>query len=343
MNRINRNPTKKINLVVFGGGNGASALTTAAKDLEVSLTTIITPFDDGGSTGKIKKDYHGIALGDIRQVIISSLSLSDSIKKVLNYRFGKGFLLGANVGNILIKAYFSHFKTERVALKLLQAELGMQNRVWPISFSDARLQAKLADSTLLLDQHSVASVQCTQDNGIVSLFFDKQVSICQEARDAILTADILCFAPGHFFSSILPHVFVPDFKELWQSSKARQKVWFVNLLSRVGQDDSYKLTDYLTWFEKQLGARPFDQLVVERKVLTGKLRSPSDSFEPLKVAESDRLYLEKCKVKLLAMDLVSNSKPLKKENDTVVRAPIIHDPKKLSFALQKVIRSYSYL
>ena len=96
-------------VVILGGGVGSSTFTKALKDLPIELTTIVSAFDDGGSTGALRRDYQGFALGDFRQCVVSSLNLQEKFVDSLNYRFGHGSLYGSNVGNLLLKSFLYQY------------------------------------------------------------------------------------------------------------------------------------------------------------------------------------------------------------------------------------------
>src|SRR5438105_2186626 len=100
-------------IVLIGGGVGSSTFTQALKDLDINLTTIVSSFDDGGSTGAVRRDYGGIALGDFRQCVFASLDLNETLLSALNHRFGRGGLFGVNIGNLLVRSFLDQHKTER--------------------------------------------------------------------------------------------------------------------------------------------------------------------------------------------------------------------------------------
>ncbi len=315
-------------VVLLGGGVGSSTFTRALKDFPIQLTTIVSAFDDGGSTGAIRRDYGGFALGDFRQCILASLSLDESLEQALNYRFGPGQLYGINIGNVFIKSYLDQFSNERQGVKALHTLLHLKNKVLPISYTFARLEAKLVNGRVLESQDRIATYYSFSKAQIKDLQYSRPTVLNPDARAAILRADYLVFAPGHFFTSVLPHLFVNGFADAWRKSKAK-KVWMVNLLAHNGQDSFYNLKDYLAWFERGLGKRPFDLAVLNKKVPKPVLRQVADRFSETTVTQEDLAYLAKQHIEYRLADLASASVRKQQANDTVLRAPLRHDLKKI--------------
>ena len=335
-NNIRINPMDKKKIVLIGGGVGSSTFTKAVKDFPVELATIVSTFDDGGSTGAIRRDYGGIALGDFRQCVLASLDLHSDLLKTLNHRFGSGGLWGVNIGNLVIKAFLAQYPNERAGVAQIHKLFGLKNSVLPVSYDFAKLCATLSDKRVLSDQHQIASYLSFYEAPIKSLFLSKPAKINPDARKAILNADYLAFSPGHFFTSVLPHLYVSGFKEAWKKSGAK-KIWFVNLLAHKGQDSPYALRDYLSWFERTLGPRPFDLVVINKKVDNMVLRRVKDRFEKVKVSNADLKYLKGKKVATRFADLTSPVIRAQQENDPVPRAPLRHDPEKIKKFFQDLL------
>ncbi len=331
-------PSSNKKVVLIGGGVGSSTFTGALKELPIDLATIVSTFDDGGSTGAIRRDYGGIALGDFRQCILASIHMDPALAKVLSYRFGRGNLFGVNIGNLLLKAFFQHYKNQKTAVAALHRQFGLVNKVIPVSYNFARLGARLSDKRILHDQHQIATYLNFSYSAIEDLFLDKPTQLNTDAAKALRQGDYLVFAPGHFFTSILPHGYVSGFSTSWKKGKGK-KMWFANLLAHKGQDSFYTLSDYIRWFQKNLGSRPFDAIVVNKQVPKNLLHAVRDRFELLKITPKDKAFLDKLGIKLETADLVHGSIRKQQDNDTVFRAPLRHDPEKIKAYFQKLINA----
>ncbi len=325
-------------VVLIGGGVGSSTFTRALKELPVELSTIVSVFDDGGSTGAVRRDYGGIALGDIRQCFLASTEVDGELLGAMNYRFGRGNLYGLNVGNLVLKSFLNQFPTQRQDVIRLHKILNMKNRIIPVSYSFAKLRAHLANGNWLEDQDQIANYYNFLRAPIRALALSRNAKLNPDARKAILAADHLVFAPGNFFTSLLPHLYVDGFPEAWKKSRAR-KIWFVNLLAHKGQDSYYSLRDYLAWFERRLGRKPFHVLVLNGGVPAKILRAVSDRFDVLKVSSEDMKYLGRQGVNRFTVDLVSPAVRKQQANDSVLRAPLRHDVKKIRAFFRKFLRA----
>ncbi|MBI4239432.1 YvcK family protein [Candidatus Uhrbacteria bacterium] len=323
-------------VVLIGGGVGASTFTKSLKSLPIQLTTIVSAFDDGGSTGAIRRDYRGFALGDFRQCLFASIDLDNTVKKVIDYRFGRGNLFGVNVGNLLLKAFLQCAKSQRHGVLQLHKLLHLPNTVIPVSYDYAKLCARLTNNTVLTDQSQIQSYYSFSQAAIKSLFLSSNAKLSPEARAAMLSADYLMFTPGNFFSSILPNIYVKGFAETWKKSKAK-KIFFFNLLAHRGQDSYYTLLDYLDWFGQKLGARPFDMIIANKKIAGSIIRHVQDRFETTKITDADRKKLEELGIALHVADLVSPVIRKQPTNDTVLRAPLRHDIKKIQTFFERHI------
>lgn len=315
-------------VVLVGGGVGSSTFTRALKDLPVELSTVVSTFDDGGSTGAIRRDYGGIALGDIRQCFLASIEIEGELLAAMNYRFGRGNLYGINVGNLLLKSFLSQFPTQRQGMRRLHQILRIKNRILPVSYTFAKLRAHLANGRWLEDQDQIANYYNFLRAPIKSLALSRKAKLNPDARRVILEADHLIFTPGNFFTSLLPHIYVAGFPAAWRRSRA-QKTWFVNLLAHKGQDSYYSLRDYLSWFERRLGRKPFHRVVLNKRVPPKILRAVADRFDVLRVLPADLRYLEQQGVGYFTADLISPVIRKQQPNDTVLRAPLRHDVRKI--------------
>ncbi len=323
-------PPKKFmkNVVIIGGGVGAATMTKSLKDLPIKLTTIVSGFDDGGSTGLIRRDYGGWAVGDFRNCLLAASDLDDEAKQSLSHRFGPGHLHAAQAGNVLVKAFFSSQRNFLKANRLLHKFLQVSHQTLPVSVSDSRVQAKLSGGGVLTGQRAIAEHLSFASAPIKSISLTKPAKILPQAQKAILEADVIIFAPGHFFTSLLPHLSVAGFARAFKRSKAK-KLWFLNLLAHRGQDSYYTLADYLKWFQRSLGQRPFDIIISGGKPSAKAAAAVEDRFLPLKITTKDLAVLKKLKIRFKNSSMASSSLRAQAVYDFVRRAPLRHSPEKV--------------
>ncbi len=326
----------KKKVVIIGGGVGAATFTKALKNLPITLTTIVSSFDDGGSTGMIRRDYGGWAVGDFRNCLLAASDMPEQVKQSLNHRFGPGQLFGMQAGNVFIKAILNTHLSFTKANGIIHQHFNIQHKVLPISLTDSKIKAVLSGGKTLTGQRAIAEYLSFSEAPIKSIGLTKKSVILPEAKKAILEADYIMLVPGHFFTILLPHLAVSGFARAFKKSKAK-KIWFLNLLAHRGQDSYYTLVDYLRWFQKALGQKPFD-LAVSSSSLNKKIRQAViGRFLPIKVIGKDLKYLKKLKINYLQLDLAGLEIRRQHPNDTVARAPVRHDADKILKAASRII------
>lgn len=323
-------------VVIIGGGLGAAIFTKSLKDLPVKLTTIVSSFDDGGSTGLIRRDYGGWAVGDWRNCLLAISGLPEGYKLSLGHRFGPGQLYGMHIGNMVIKAILNTHRPFTKASRIIHEHFKIRHSVLPVSLADSKITARLSSRKQLVGQREIADYLSFARAPIKQIGLTKNSHLLPQAKRAITAADVLVFAPGHFFTSLLPHLSVKGFAEAWQRSKAK-KFWFANLLAHKGQDDYYTLTDYLSWFQKSLGLKPFDEIWYNAKIGSRLAKKVEDRFQPIRVEETDLAKLRQVGIGAVCQDLVQKSIRSQEENDFILRAPIRHDPGKIKQAFKFIL------
>lgn len=323
-------------VVLIGGGVGSSTFTKALKNFPIELSTLVNTFDDGGSTGAIRRDYGGIALGDLRQCFLASIDLNDEYLKALNYRFGRGNLYGVNVGNLLFRAFLNVSSDQKSGIYKLHKLFNLKNKIIPISYVFAQLCAITITGSKLLNEREIAEYFSFSKAPIKSLLLSKKVKINPDAYNAIKNSDFIIFAPGNFFTSLLPHIYVDGFSEAWRKSRAK-KVWMVNLLAHKGQDSFYTLRNYFAWFQKKLGKNPFHYAIINKKISNNIVDKLKDRYEPLRIINGDKKILKSHNAEILEADLVSSVIRGQQTNDTITRAPLRHDVAKIQKFFKKFL------
>jgi len=136
-------------VTAIGGGTGLSTLLRGLRKYTGNITAIVTVSDEGGSTGRIRKDWGGIAIGDIRNCILS-LAEDDNIwASVLKYRFERGELKGHSLGNLLLLALSEMEGDFLSGLQKFKEMLGVTAEVFPITLSDVKLRATFEDGSMV--------------------------------------------------------------------------------------------------------------------------------------------------------------------------------------------------
>jgi uncharacterized cofD-like protein len=227
-----------LRVTAFGGGHGLGASLRALRlvrtRVPLEITAVVTVGDNGGSSGRLRADRGGLPPGDLRQALVALADPDhpggEHTARLLQHRFaGTDALAGHAVGNLMLVGLMEMFGDPVAALDHAGTLVHAVGRVLPMSTAPVRIEAQVrgADPTRPRDlvvvrgQHEVAVTP-----GVV-----EQVRLdpasptgCAQAAAAVRAADWLVFGPGSWFTSVIPHLLVPDLAAAILASPARRLV-----------------------------------------------------------------------------------------------------------------------
>lgn len=219
-------------VVAFGGGHGLAASLTALRRITDRLTAIVTVADDGGSSGRLRTELDCLPPGDLRMALAALCDDDEAGRTwadVLQYRFaGDGSLAGHPIGNLLIAGLWERLGGDPVAgLDMVARLLGARGRVLPMSVAPLAIEAEMLgldpgapdEFSTLHGQHEVAKT--TADVRTVRLQ-PPDPPASQQSVQAVLNADFLILGPGSWFTSVIPHLLVPELADAIHLASARR-------------------------------------------------------------------------------------------------------------------------
>jgi uncharacterized cofD-like protein len=242
-----------VKVVALGGGHGLAANLRALRTFCRNLTAVVTVADNGGSSGRLRRELGVLAPGDLRQAL-AALCRDDewgrTWAKVLQHRFeSAGELHNHAVGNLLIVALWELLGGHVEGLDWVARLLGAEGRVLPMAAVPLDIAAHVrgADSTspdvvsLVRGQVEVA----TTDGYVESVeLMPPDPPACKEALEAIGEADWVILGPGSWYTSVLPHLLVPPIRSALSGATARRCVT-LNLAPQRGETDGFSSSTYL--------------------------------------------------------------------------------------------------
>ncbi len=234
-------------VVALGGGHGLAASLQALRRVTPHLTAVVTVADDGGSSGRLRAELGQLPPGDLRMAL-AALSGDDAWGRtwttLLQHRFGgDGPLAGHAVGNLVLAGLTECTGDPVEALDLTAQLLGAVGRVLPMSAAPLEIAADVVG----LDPDDPSAVRqvvgqvavATTPGRVVGVHLRPQdPPACVESVRAVHEADWIVFGPGSWFTSVLPHLLVPDLRAALVSSPARRLVC-LNLAEQVGETDGF--------------------------------------------------------------------------------------------------------
>jgi len=236
-------------VVALGGGHGLAASLSALRRVSGRLTAVVTVADDGGSSGRLRQELGVLPPGDLRMALAALCGDDDwgrTWARVLQHRFSSsGELHNHAAGNLLIVALWELLGGHVEGLDWVGRLLGAQGRVLPMSSTPLDIQAQVAELgvglgeareiTTVVGQNAVATAAGT----VVAVeLVPSDPPACPEAVDAIAEADWVVLGPGSWFSSVIPHLLVPELRCALVETSARRMVT-LNLSAEGGETEGF--------------------------------------------------------------------------------------------------------
>jgi len=314
------------NIVVIGGGTGVFTVLSGLKHNPLyKLSAVVSMADDGGSTGQLREEFGVLPAGDIRRALIA---LSGSDKKIMselfNFRFENGkTLAGHSLGNLLLMALEKITGNFQKGLKEAVNILNVDGEVIPVTLESTRLYAELENGEVIKGESNIDVPKHDGNMRIVKIYLKPEVNPNSDAIRAIRLADAIVLGPGDLYTSVLPNLSVKGITEAIKASKAK-KIYVVNIMTKFGETNGYKASDFLNAVEKYLGSNVLDYCIVNTQKPTGNVLKRY-LLEHDKIVEYDRQSMKGKKVKIIEGRYLRRGQFLR------------HDPDKLAKTITSIL------
>lgn len=240
-------------VVALGGGHGLHASLSALRRVVDAPTAVVTVADDGGSSGRLRAEFGVLPPGDLRMALAALCGDDEwgqTWSRVLQHRFaGDGEMRGHVVGNLLIVGLWELLGDHVVGLEWVARLLGARGRVLPMARTPVAMTAQVRglvpdDPTALTSVRGQVAVATTAGKIVAVALEPDRPEPCAEAVEAVLAADWVVLGPGSWYTSVLPHLLVPELREAVAHGPARVLV-VLNLEAQAGETDGYAPEDHL--------------------------------------------------------------------------------------------------
>jgi uncharacterized cofD-like protein len=249
-------------VVALGGGHGLAASLAAWRRITPQLTAVVTVADDGGSSGRIRRELPVLPPGDLRMALAALASENDrtqAMAQLLQHRFGgTGVLAGHPVGNLVLTGLAEMHDGDTVrALDDLCQLLGARGRVLPMADVPLDLVAQVEsvdpdDPSRVRRIRGQVAIAGTPGRVREILVSPADPPVSAAVLDAIATADIVSLGPGSWYTSVLPHLLVPKLRAALEATAAKVVV-VLNLEPQPGETDGFSPEEHLTVLQAHLG------------------------------------------------------------------------------------------
>lgn len=319
----NRSRPRGPKIVVIGGGTGLSTMLRGIKDHTTNLTAIVTVADDGGSSGRLRRELGVLPPGDFRNCIVALADVEPLMSQLFQYRFGPGSgLEGHSFGNLFIVAMSAITGNFEQAVRESSRVLAVRGQILPSTLENVTLCAELVDRNLVQGETNISQ----STSAIRRVYLEpKDPSPYPEAVKAIFEADMIVVGPGSLYTSVLPNLVVDGIGRALMTADAL-KVYVCNVATQRGETDGFGLREHVQALLSHLPGNPFDYIIANNNF---SQNIPSEwrvsAVRPDGLAEA----LDLGGTKVVTSDVVDPHTPLR------------HDPEKLAQVLLRVFNERS--
>jgi uncharacterized cofD-like protein len=268
-----------------GKGDGSS------RALIADLAAVVTVTDDGGSSGRLRREYSVLPPGDIRNCLVAMSKDEALLSRLFQYRFHSGDLRGHSFGNVFLTALTHVTGDFPEAVRLSARVLAIRGRIFPSTAQNVVLEAVLKSGRVVAGETNISRARKPIRRVRLS---PRRVAPLPEVVDAIRRADLILIGPGSLYTSIIPNLLVSGVADAISKSKAT-RVFISNLMTQPGETDGFSAADHIRIIYEHTRARIFDWVVANHApfspdVLKRYCRKGADPVEA-DVSELQRLGL----------------------------------------------------
>jgi len=312
-------------VVALGGGHGLNTLLRGLKEYTDNITAIVTVADDGGSSGRLRRDLGILPPGDFRNCIAALSDSEGLVSQLFQYRFGDDSdLEGHSFGNLYLTAMTAITGSFESALEESSRVLAVRGRVIPstlmlVTLCAERLTPAGDGGAALLEQVCGESNISRHGSRIERVYLEPENPPAYPAtvRD-ILDADLIVIGPGSLYTSVLPNLLVPDLAQAIAAARAL-KVFVCSVATQTGETEGYDVSDYVEALRRHVGTDLMQWVLANSTYLERPPAGPGVGWVTLPDAGESLDY------KLAARDLIDRQYPWR------------HDPAKLAAALMELL------
>jgi uncharacterized cofD-like protein len=269
-------------VVAIGGGTGLSALLRGLK-LHVTtpehpgplqpaisrLTAVVTVTDEGGSSGRLRREFQILPPGDIRNCLLALAEDETLFAQLFNYRFtdGRG-LRGHSFGNLFLTALTDLTRDFAKAVRVSSEILAIRGEIYPATLSDVHLKARLRDGRTVEGEARINKTRVPIEHLYI---VPSRCRPLPETLAAIGQADLITMGPGSLYTSLIPNLLVHGIPEEIARSNA-VKIYIANLMTQPGETRRYTASDHVRALHEHAGRKLFDLVILNTRTFSPTVR-----------------------------------------------------------------------
>jgi uncharacterized cofD-like protein len=328
-------------VVTMGGGSGTFSLLSHLKKYPFNISAVVNMSDSGGSSRRLMDEFRRqLPLGDLRMSLVALARNGALWREVFMHRFeetdgastnGTGGVGGHSLGNLILKG-LQDINNDDLLLAIEDAQelLDTAGNVVPVTLAQTTICADLEDGSSICSETEI-DTRGKKHPGPLSPIRRLRLEppnapACQQAIRAIRRADTIIIGPGDLYTSLLPNLLVPEIARAVREAEA-EKIYICNLMTKHGETDGYKASDFINVIHHYLGAR------VDRVLINEGTFHP-DVLKMYQKEGSEPVIVDRENVEHLVPNVVTTR--LNLEDDTLAR----HDPERVVHAIFDIEAAY---
>ena len=277
-------------VVAIGGGHGLNTLLRGLKQHTDNITAIVTVADDGGSSGRLRRELGMLPPGDFRNCLAALSDAEGLVSELFQYRFAEGTDLdGHSFGNLYLSAMTAITGSFEGALEESSRVLAVRGRVIPSTLAQVTLSAEVlapesvgalptagsgsngrgAGQGRMIQVRGESNIGHSEGR-IQRVYLDPEdAPAYPKAIRAVLDADLIVIGPGSLYTSVLPNLLVRDLRDALVSAAA-PKAYVCNVATQAGETAGYDVQDHVEALISHVGRDVFSVVVANDNLIPGK-------------------------------------------------------------------------
>lgn len=245
-------------IVAIGGGTGLFVLLRGLKSYTDNLTAIVTVADDGGSSGRLRRELGVLPPGDFRNCLVAMSDDESLVGELFQYRFDHGDgLEGHSFGNLFIAAMTEVTGSFERALYESSRVLAVHGQILPATLANLRLSARLTDGSTVEGESAITERGGAIDQIVIA---PAEAEAYPPAVEAIEQAQLIVIGPGSLYTSILPNLLVSGITNAIDESDTA-KLYVCNVATQKGETGGYTVTDHVEALQRHTSLSIVDYVV----------------------------------------------------------------------------------
>jgi uncharacterized cofD-like protein len=318
---------RPVRIVALGGGTGLSTLLRGLKEHVArrrrenlkrpisDLAAVVTVTDDGGSSGRLRREYRVLPPGDIRNCMVALSKDEALLGQLFQYRFPTGRGLGGHsFGNLFLTALTNVTGDFPEAVRLSGQVLAIRGRIFPSTAENVTLEAELEDGRVVAGETRISRSR----KRIRRVFLvPRRVQPVPEVLDAIRQADLILVGPGSLYTSLIPNLLVDGVTRAVERSRAK-RIYIANLMTQPGETQGYSVAAHVRAIYEHTRKGLFDWVVLNRTPISPRVlrRYRAEGAEPV---ESSLEELRRMGLRCISGDLLQESGVVRHDQGRLTR------------------------